>query len=85
VLPDSPVSVVTTCRAGDGRTRAFDVLVDGQVIATETIPLGLPELIDLEHPVPPTLTRGKATVSVTYQPHSGALTAAVFEVRTVRR
>ena len=84
VLPDSPVSVVTTCRAGDGRTRAFDVLVDGQVIATETIPLGPPELIDLEHPVPPTLTRGKATVSVTYQPHSGAQTAAVFELRTIR-
>ena len=32
-----------------------------------------------------TLTRGKATVSVTYQPHSGALTAAVFEVRTIRQ
>ena len=70
VLPDSPVSVVTTCRAGDGRTRAFDVLVDGHGHRhRDHSSWGHRSSIDLEHPVPPTLTRGKATVSVTYQPH----------------
>ena len=69
VVGDAPVSLVTTCRAGDGRARTFDVLVDGTVIATETIPLGATELIDLEHAVPPALdarqVHGRGDISAT--------------------
>jgi len=85
VAGDTPVALITTCRAGDGRARTFDVLVEAVVIATETVSLGSTELIDLEHVVPPALTRGKSTVAVTYRPHAGELTAAVFEIRTIRR
>jgi DUF1680 family protein len=83
VVADVPLSLVTTYRAGDGRRREFDVLVDGRTIATETIPLGASELIDVEHSVPATLTRGKSSIAVTYRPHEGALTGAVFEIRTL--
>ena len=83
VNPDSPVSLVTTYRAGDGKTRAFDVLVEGKVIASESLALGADELVDREHAVPATLTRGKSSVAVTYRPHTGAMTGAVFDVRTV--
>ena len=84
VKADSPVSLVTTYRAGDGKSRAFDVLVDGTVIATESLSLGPDELVDSEHAVPSALTRGKSTIAVTYRPHPGAMTGAVFDVRTVR-
>jgi uncharacterized protein len=81
---DSAVSLVTTYRAGDGRARTFDVLVDGQVVANETLPLGPTELIDRKHPLPASLTRGKSSIAVTYRPHDNALTGAVFEIRTVK-
>ncbi len=83
VKPDSPVSLVTTYRAGDGTTRAFDVLVEGKVLASESLALGADELVEREHAVPATLTRGKSSIAVTYRPHAGAITGAVFDVRTV--
>jgi hypothetical protein len=61
------------------------VLVDGKVIGTETLPLEPARLIDLEHPVPASLTRGRSSVTVTYRPHTGSQTGAVYEIRTITR
>jgi hypothetical protein len=83
-VTDAPMALVTTYRTSDGKRREFDVLVDGQTIATETIPSGAAELIDVERAVPANLTRGKSSIAVTYRPHEGALTGAVFDVRTIR-
>jgi DUF1680 family protein len=84
VVADVPIVIATTCRGGDGQTRAFDILVDGEVIGSDTLPLGPAELVDREYPVPASLTRGKSAVTVTFRPHARAITGAVFEVRTLR-
>src|SRR5262249_25543953 len=39
IATNNPVAVVTTCRGADLAPRTFDVLVDGTVIATDTLPL----------------------------------------------
>ena len=79
------VSLVTTCRGSDEQPRTFDVLVDGTVVATDTLPLEPARLIDLEHPVPASLTHGRSSVAVTYRPHAGSQTGAVYEVRMITR
>ncbi len=66
-----PVSLVTTCRGSDEQPRTFDVLVNGTAIATDTLPLEPARLIDLEHPVPASLTRGLSSVTVTLPPARG--------------
>jgi DUF1680 family protein len=83
VLPDRPVTLVCTYRGGEGRRRIFDILVDGQKIATETLAYHPTELLDVEYPIPEALTRGRTRVTVRFEPHDEAATAAVFEIRTV--
>jgi hypothetical protein len=83
VLPDKPMVLACTYRGSEGRKRVFDVLVDGERIATETLPYHPTELLDVEYAIPAALTRGKGTVAVRFQPQAGAETAAVFEVRTL--
>jgi DUF1680 family protein len=84
VSSETPIAIVTTWRGGDEHPRTFDVLVEGTVIASETLPARPTELVTLEHAVPAALTRGKAAVVVTFRPHKDAFTGAVFDVRTVR-
>ena len=85
VTPDRPITLVCTYRGSEGRRRVFDVLVDGQKVATETLAYHPTELLDIEYAVPETLTRGKTRITVKFQPQENAATAAVFEVRTASR
>jgi hypothetical protein len=85
VRPDEPQTLVVTYRGGEGRRRVFDLLVDGQKIATETLQYHPTELLDTEYPIPDALTRGKTRVVVTFQPQDLASTAQVFEIRMVIR
>ena len=67
---------------GDERKRAFDILVDGTVIATQQLEALKPgEFVDIDYPVPEALTRGKASVTVRFQPHAGHTAGPVFGVR----
>jgi len=83
VTPDRPVTLVCTFRGSEGRRRIFDILVDGQKAATVTLPYHPAELLDMEYAVPETMSRGKQKVTVRFQAHADAATAAVFEVRVV--
>jgi uncharacterized protein len=83
VLPDKPLALVCSYRGSEGRRRVFDVLVDGQRIATENLPYHPTELLDYEYKIPPALTAGKTTVVVKFQSQPDAATAAVFDVRIV--
>jgi hypothetical protein len=85
VTPEAPVRLVCTYRGGEGRARVFDVIVDGQVIATETLAYHPTELRDVTYDVPDALTRGKQAVTVRFQPRPDAMTAWVFRVATARR
>ena len=67
---------------GDERKRAFDILVDGQKIATQELEALKPgQFIDIDYPVPETLTRGKSSVTIRFQPHTGHTAGPVFGVR----
>jgi DUF1680 family protein len=85
VRPDEPQTLAVAYRGGEGRRRVFDILVDGQTIAAETLPYHPTELLDREYPIPDALTRGKTRVVVKFQPQDQAATAQVFEIRMVGR
>lgn len=85
VPPDAPVSLVCTYRGSEGRARIFDVLVDGKVVATETLAYHPTELRDVTYAVPPALTQGKRHVTVRFQPKPDAWTAWVLGVRVIRQ
>jgi len=83
VAPDKPVTLVCTYRGGEGRRRVFDILVDGQKIATETLAYHPTELLDVEYAIPEALTKGKPRVTIRFQPQKDASTATVLEIRTI--
>jgi DUF1680 family protein len=83
VLPDRPMTLAFTYLGGEGRPRTFDVLVDGERIASRTTEYHPTELLDAEYAVPEALTRGKRKVTVRFQPHAGSYSAAILEVRTL--
>jgi uncharacterized protein len=76
--------VVVTYRGASNQSRVFDLLVDGEVVAREMLPVKPTELVDIEHPVPAALTKGKSSIRIGFRPAQDATTGAVFEVRTVR-
>jgi len=84
VLPGTPVILMCTYRGSEGRRRGFDVLVDGEKIASELLAYHPTELFDVEYSVPEKFTRGKERVTVRFQSTADAATGAVFEVRTLQ-
>jgi hypothetical protein len=84
VLPDQPMALAFTYKAGEGRRRVFDVIVDGQTLATKTAEYHPTELLEAEYPIPAALTRGKDRVTVKFQTQGEAASAAIVEVRTVQ-
>jgi len=75
--------IAVTYRGASNASRVFDLLVDGEVVARETLPVKPTELLDMERAVPVAFTRGKSSIRVGFRPAQGATTGAVFEVRTV--
>ena len=70
VLPDRPMTLLCTYWGDEGGRRTFDILVDGEKIATQTLLHNEPgEFFDVEYPIPPKLTSGKTTVTVRFQAH----------------
>jgi DUF1680 family protein len=67
---------------GDERTRSFDILIDNQRIATQTLAADRPgQFFDVDYPVPAALTKGKAQVRVRFVPHDKNTAGPVFGVR----
>jgi hypothetical protein len=85
VAPDRPTTLVCTYRGSEGRRRSFDILVDGQKIAGETLEYHPTEFLDKEYPIPEELTRGKDRVTVRLQSHPEATAGSLFDLRVVAR
>jgi uncharacterized protein len=83
--PTGAAGIAVTYRGASNQSRVFDLLVDGEVVAHETLPVKPTELVEIERPVPVALTRGKSSIRVGFRPAPDATTGAVFEVRTVRQ
>ncbi len=83
VLPDVPMILVVNYWGSDAGNRTFDVLVDGQKIATQTLANNKPgEFFDVEYPLPAELTKGKQKITVRFQAGKGMIAGGVFEVGT---
>ena len=85
VLPDQPQELRVTYWGSDVG-RVFDVLVDGEKLATQRLNNNRPDqLYDEVQPLPESLTRGKQHVTVRFQAHPGNTAGGVFGLRVMRR
>ena len=84
VMPDQPVTLMCTYWGGDIR-RTFDILVEGQQIATQTLSGSKPgRFYDVEHKIPAELTRGKDKVTVKFQAPPDGVAGGVFGCVTLK-
>ncbi len=85
VAVGEPTTLVVTYSSDEWRKRTFDLLVDGEKLASETVERnGEPRFYDVSYPLPPALTAGKARVTLRFQATQNNELAAVFGLRTVR-
>jgi DUF1680 family protein len=86
VLPDRPTSLVCTYPGRQNYPSDFDILVDGQKVATEKLEeYNADQRLDREYDIPQELTRGKSHVTVRLQAHSDSAAGALIEMRTIAR
>lgn len=77
-----PLLVRCTYWAGDGG-RTFDILVEGQRIATQHLTGGASGgYIDFDYAIPPELVRGKKSVTVRLEPRQGPA-GGLFDLRLI--
>ena len=85
VLPDQPMTLVCTYWGGDAGAREFDILVDGEKIASQKLEKNQPgQFFDVSYAVPENLTRGKDHVTVKLQAQPGKFAGGLFGVRVMR-
>lgn len=84
-LPDQPQELWVTYWGSDGGNRVFDVLVDGQRLATQRLEQQRPEsFFDEVYPIPAELLKGKKSVTVRFQAQPGCWAGGVFGVRIMK-
>jgi hypothetical protein len=85
VAPDQPVELICTFWGGELGRRTFDILIDGQVIATRTLNRDKPgEFFEQTYAIPFELTRGKQAIEVRFQAHPGNFAGGLFGARILR-
>lgn len=83
--PNEPVELVCTYWGSDTGGRAFDILVEGQGIATQVLSDDKPgAYFDVTYPIPAHLTKDKGSATVKFQAHPGKLAGGLFSCRVVR-
>ncbi|MFS0851045.1 DUF6805 domain-containing protein, partial [Novosphingobium panipatense] len=70
---------------GDERPRAFDILLDGQKIATQRLAHEAPgTFFDVDYAIPESLTKGKSKVRIRVVPHDRTTAGPVFGMRILK-
>jgi hypothetical protein len=83
--PSGPAALRVTYWGGESRRHLFDVLVEGDVVATQSLFDDRPgEVLPVEYPIPERLRQGRDRVRVTFRPAPGRSTGVVYDVRVVR-
>ena len=81
VRPGIPLCLRVTYWSGD-TGRAFRILIDGTVIARETLVGSKPlAYVDREYPISPNLTKGKNSITLRFQAEPGSIAGGVFAIR----
>ena len=67
-------------------SKTFDILIDGEKIATENISGKKDgQFIDIQYDIPAGLTANKHRITVRFQPHQGHRAGPIFGARTIKR
>jgi hypothetical protein len=84
VLPDKPTRLLCTYWGNDSR-RSFDILVDGEKIATQKLNRNRPdEFFDVEYDIPAELTTGKKSIVVRFDGIEDSVTGGVYGCATLK-
>jgi uncharacterized protein len=79
VLPDQTQELRVKYCGDDTGGREFDLLVDGQKLATQTLDRKRPgEFYDESYPIPAGWVQGKQKVVIRFQAHPGRIAGGVF-------
>jgi uncharacterized protein len=83
--PEGQQELLVTYWGGDAGNREFDVLVDGQKVATEKLENNRPgKFYDAVYALPDNLTRGRTQVAVKFQALPNKWAGGVFGVRLLK-
>ncbi len=79
VRPYEPMILVCTYWGGEGTKRVFDILVDGERLATQELLQNKPgEFFDVRYAIPSELTEGKESVAVRFQARPASIAGGVY-------
>jgi DUF1680 family protein len=84
VDPEKPVTLAVTYWGNLPSGHTFDLVVDERTIASITIQWMGKSFFERAYSLPPELTKGKSTVTVTFRAAPGKNAGPVFEARTLR-
>lgn len=84
--PEAEHELVLSYWGSDAGGRTFDVLIDGEKVATQRLNGEQPgEFFNVTYPVPAAMTRGKRQVRVKLQAHDGQTAGGLYGARLVRK
>ncbi|GAC1377769.1 MAG: hypothetical protein NVSMB36_24890 [Escherichia coli] len=85
VIPNTPLELVCTYWGGEKGHRTFDILVDGLVIATQTLDMDQPgDFFERIYPINAELLRGKQQMEVRFQARQGNLAGGLYGAKILR-
>lgn len=86
VLPDCAQELQVLYWGSDGGSRTFDVLIDGEKIATQQLQNKRPgKFFTQVYALRDELLGGKKQITVRFQSHAGTTAGGVFELRVVKK
>ena len=86
VMSNEPMALVLEYWGGYTGSKTFDILVEGQKIATENISGKKDgEFINVQYDIPENLTSNKNKVTIKFAPHTGHRSGPFFYARTIKR
>lgn len=84
LMKGNRVALVVEYWGGYTGSKTFDILVDGDLLATENISNKKPgEFIDIIYELPDEIAMIKGEVTITFKPHDGHRAGPVFGARTI--
>ncbi len=85
VTPDTPVELMCTYWGADSGDHIFDILIDGQVVATQILDREAPgKYFDVIYPIAESITRGKEKVTLMFRAHPDQTAGGVSGCQILR-
>lgn len=86
VRSEANMALVIEYWGGFTGSKTFDILIDGEKIATENISSKKDgQFINIQYDIPSELTKGKKKITVKLQPHTGHRAGPFFFARTIKQ